>query len=432
LYALGCNEIHIGSNDLPPFYFMTSSDNEVLIKVENVSKKFCRDFKKSLWYGLKDTATDILHPTHKSADSILRPSEFWANQNLSFEVKRGECLGLIGHNGAGKTTLLKMLNGLIKPDTGSITMKGRIGALIALGAGFNPILTGRENIYVNGSILGLHKKEIDAKLDEIVNFAEIEDAIDAPVRTYSSGMQVRLGFSVASTLKPNILLVDEVLAVGDIAFQRKCLTRMNSYIEDGGGVILVSHQMHLIQAISSSGILMNQGKIHTTGEIKEVVAQYFDLQKGKTLNELSLRELTANNPVRIEKVEVSNGEDDQSSLTIKVHYRSLKANPKVHWGFSLWKQNIRLATNTSQWDGKNCALAKGVGTLECKIPDLPLIPDLYSLRIGIYDANTSWPLARVGWEDDAPIDFKLPNKASEAFNRRKTSDDVIFFDVEWS
>ena len=117
-------------------------DEDVLIKVDNVSKKFCRDFKKSLWYGLKDTAADILHPTHKSADSKLRPSEFWANQNISFEVKRGECLGLIGHNGAGKTTLLKMLNGLIKPDTGSIEMRGRIGALIALGAGFNPILPG--------------------------------------------------------------------------------------------------------------------------------------------------------------------------------------------------------------------------------------------------------------------------------------------------
>ena len=129
-------------------------DSDVLIRVNNVSKKFCRDFKKSLWYGLKDTAHDIFHPKHKSQDLELRPGEFWANQNISFEVKRGECLGLIGHNGAGKTTLLKMLNGLIKPDTGSIEMRGRIGALIALGAGFNPILTGRENVYVIISVAG--------------------------------------------------------------------------------------------------------------------------------------------------------------------------------------------------------------------------------------------------------------------------------------
>ena len=193
-------------------------DEDVLIKVDNVSKKFCRDFKKSLWYGIKDTAADVIHPSRRPQESKLRPSEFWANQNISFEVKRGECLGMIGHNGAGKTTLLKMLNGLIKPDTGSIEMRGRIGALIALGAGFNPILTGRENIYINGSVLGLTRKEIDAKIDDIINFAEIEDAIDAPVRTYSSGMQVRLGFSIASSLDPDILILDEVLAVGDAGF----------------------------------------------------------------------------------------------------------------------------------------------------------------------------------------------------------------------
>ena len=154
-------------------------DSDVLIKVDNVSKKFCRDFKKSLWYGLKDTAADILHPKHKSEDSKLRPSEFWANQNVSFEVKRGECLGLIGRNGAGKTTLLKILNGLIKPDTGSIEIRGRVSALIALGAGFNPILTGRENVYVNGSILGLHKKEIDAKLEEIIALLPLEHTAQA-------------------------------------------------------------------------------------------------------------------------------------------------------------------------------------------------------------------------------------------------------------
>ena len=207
---------------------------------------------------MKDTAADILHPTHKSADSSLRPSEFWANQNISFEVKRGECLGLIGHNGAGKTTLLKMLNGLIKPDTGSIEMRGRIGALIALGAGFNPILTGRENVYVNGSILGFHTKEIDAMIEGIVDFAEIEDAIDAPVRTYSSGMQVRLGFSVASSMRPDILILDEVLAVGDIGFVIKCLNRIRELAQDCA-VVFVSHQMQLISSFCTRVIVMDQG-----------------------------------------------------------------------------------------------------------------------------------------------------------------------------
>ena len=258
-------------------------DEDVLIKVDNVSKKFCRDFKKSLWYGLKDTAADIVDPTHKSQDLALRPGEFWANQNISFEVKRGECLGLIGHNGAGKTTLLKMLNGLIKPDTGSIEMRGRIGALIALGAGFNPILTGRENVYVNGSILGLHKKEIDGKLEEIIDFAEIEEAIDAPVRTYSSGMQVRLGFSVAVILfQPDVLILDEVLAVGDVGFVIKCLNRVQEILETAA-VILVSHSPQYISRFCSRAIYLEAGRVDADNtDVSQVIAHYMDKFKLST------------------------------------------------------------------------------------------------------------------------------------------------------
>jgi len=206
------------------------SNSEVLVRCGNVSKKFCRDLKKSLWYSVRDVAADFFclkeqaQQPSNGATAELRPDEFWAVNDISFELKRGECLGLIGRNGAGKTTLLKMLNGLIKPDRGRIEIRGRIGALIALGAGFNPILTARENIYVNGSILGLSKKQIDAKFDEIVEFAEIGEFIDAPVQSYSSGMRVRLGFAVAAVLmKPDVLLLDEVLAVGDVGFTIKCL-----------------------------------------------------------------------------------------------------------------------------------------------------------------------------------------------------------------
>ncbi len=186
--------------------------SDVLIHVEDVSKKFCRNLRRSLWYGLQDTAADLLGRGESSAS--LRPEEFWAVDDVSFSLKRGECLGLVGRNGAGKTTLLKMLNGLIKPDKGRIEIRGRVGALIALGAGFNPILTGRENVYVNGAVLGLSKREISERIDEIIDFAEIGDFIEAPVQSYSSGMQVRLGFAVATAMKPDVLLLDEVLAVG--------------------------------------------------------------------------------------------------------------------------------------------------------------------------------------------------------------------------
>ena len=178
---------------------------ETLIKVKGLSKKFCRSLKKSMWYGMQDIGSELLGKRH-GKNGVLRTGEFWAVKDINFELKRGECLGLIGHNGAGKTTLLRMLNGLIRPDQGRIEMRGKVGALIALGAGFNPILTGRENIYVNASVLGMDKQYVDTKIDEIIDFAEIREFINSPVQSYSSGMSVRLGFAVAAILiEPDIL-----------------------------------------------------------------------------------------------------------------------------------------------------------------------------------------------------------------------------------
>lgn len=202
-------------------------ENEVLVKVEGLSKKFCKDLKTSLWYGVKDLYNSTLGM--KTGDS-LRKDEFWAVKDISFELRRGECLGLIGHNGAGKSTLLKILNGLINPDEGKVTIKGRVGALIELGAGFNPILTGRENIYNNGAVLGFSKSEIDLKIEEIIDFAEIRDFIDMPVQNYSSGMKVRLGFAVAAQIKPDVLIIDEVLAVGDLGFVLKCFKTIDTIL----------------------------------------------------------------------------------------------------------------------------------------------------------------------------------------------------------
>jgi len=239
--------------------------NDVLVSVENVGKIFCRDLKQSLWYGLKDATTDLIpgfggRKVDANGVPILRPGEFWANQGITFELRRGECLGLIGHNGAGKTTLLKMLNGLIKPDTGSITLRGRVGALIALGAGFNPILTGRENVYIAGTVYGLSKAEIDAKYRDIVDFAELHDFMDTPVQNYSSGMQVRLGFAVASAIDPDVLLIDEVLAVGDAGFRIKCMNRLGTLISKTA-VIIISHQMDQITRIANWVAYLNKGRM---------------------------------------------------------------------------------------------------------------------------------------------------------------------------
>lgn len=249
--------------------------NESLIKVDGVSKKFCRNLKKSLWYGIQDLGNEVLGRRH-GGDGELRPGEFWSVKDVSFELKRGECLGLIGPNGAGKSTLLKMLNGLIKPDQGRIEMRGRVGALIELGAGFNPILSGRENIYVNGSVLGFTKEEIDRKLDEIIGFSEIKEFIDSPVQNYSSGMKVKLGFAIAAQMEPDILLIDEVLAVGDVGFRAKCYNFI-AKVNKKSSIIFVSHSMSSVGRICSRTIVIDSSIVIFDGEASHGIKKYFSL-----------------------------------------------------------------------------------------------------------------------------------------------------------
>lgn len=236
-------------------------NNDLLIKVDSVSKKFCKDLRTSLKYGVFDVASEILGQKHNNK---LRDKEFWAVQDVSFEVRRGECLGLIGRNGAGKSTLLKMLNGLIKPDSGKIEMHGKVGALIELGAGFNPILTGRENVYVNGQLLGFSNKEVNKKFDAILDFAEIGDFIDSPVQNYSSGMKARLGFAIATQMEPDVLIIDEVLAVGDSGFKMKSINRMYELL-NSSAVIFVNHSMASISRICNKILFLNNGTIEYSG-----------------------------------------------------------------------------------------------------------------------------------------------------------------------
>ena len=253
----------------------TQQEDEVLVRVNGVSKKFARNLKSSLRYGVQDIAREVLGKPRKTN---LRKSEFWAVKDVSFELKRGECLGLIGHNGAGKSTLLKILNGLIKPDEGRIEMHGRVAALIELGAGFNPLLSGRENIYNNASVLGFSKAEVDAKLQDIIDFAEIAEAIDAPVQSYSSGMKVRLGFAVAAQMEPDILIVDEVLAVGDMSFKLKCLNTIDSMLKKSA-VIFVSHSLPMVSRVCTKGILLENGKqLLESNNLNQILTPYISKQ----------------------------------------------------------------------------------------------------------------------------------------------------------
>lgn len=245
--------------------------SDTIIKVEGLYKKFCTSLKRSMLYGTLDAFKDM---SGISTDTRLRKREFWALQDINFKINKGEKIGFLGINGSGKTTLLRLLNGIFPPDGGKITINGRIGALLAVGAGFHPYMTGRENIYLNATILGMSKHEIDKRFDGIVDFAEIGNFLDAPVATYSSGMTVRLGFSIAVHGNVDIMLVDEILAVGDLAFQLKCQKKLSDFRQQGGTFIIVSHNMQVIRNTCERVLWLEEGEIIADGEALKICNKY--------------------------------------------------------------------------------------------------------------------------------------------------------------
>jgi lipopolysaccharide transport system ATP-binding protein len=259
--------------------------SDTVIRVENLSKKYVlghqqggsrqyRSLRDSISEGAKSLGKRLLKPSKE----MITPTreEFWALKDVSFEIKQGDRVGIIGRNGAGKSTLLKVLSRITEPTSGAIRIKGRVASLLEVGTGFHPELTGRENIFLNGAILGMSKVEIQRKFDEIVAFAEIEKFLDTPVKRYSSGMYVRLAFAVAAHLEPEILIVDEVLAVGDLNFQKKCLGKMESVSNEGRTVLFVSHNMAVIRKLCQYSILLNRGKIELQGDTAVVLKKYIE------------------------------------------------------------------------------------------------------------------------------------------------------------
>lgn len=359
--------------------------SDTLVKVEGVSKKFCRSLKKSLWYGMQDLGNEIIGKRH-GGNGELRTDEFWSVNDVSFELRRGECLGLIGPNGAGKSTLLKMLNGLIKPDKGSIEIYGRVGALIELGAGFNPILSGRENIYVNGSVLGLSKQDIDQKLGEIIAFAELEEFIDSPVQNYSSGMKVRLSFAIATQVEPEVLLIDEVLAVGDTGFRSKCYSRLADLVEKCA-VIFVSHQMYFVNRLSSSVLLLNRGQKIFQGTPPQAIAEYnalFEIDRkkvrgdeGANIDNLIL--LDHNNCV----CDTFNWCD---RFVVEFDLSVSKKHKEVSLSFTFMGQDSATAAQChSSYNSVKIENAYKTNQVRLEIDSLNLNPGVYYLNLIVYD-----------------------------------------------
>lgn len=368
-------------------------EKEILVSVNKVSKKFCKDLKTSLKYGLYDSVGALM-PYRKESAKTLRDKEFWAVKDISFELRRGECIGLIGHNGAGKSTLLKVINGLIMPDEGSVTLKGKVGALIELGAGFNPILTGRENIYNNAAILGFAKKEIDAKLNDIISFSEIEEFIDTPVQNYSSGMKVRLGFAIAAHLEPDVLIIDEVLAVGDLGFVLKCFKTIDQLLPNTA-VIFVSHSMPMVSRICNHIILMDHGVAKYNGPD---VSKGIDLYYNKFSNNGKNVVFTDNSLV-FESVTI-NGFDSQAiiawqdDINILLNIQNLHLTEVPEISLSIFDKEQR-GVAIFQTNLAKKPLQEGTFQVEISHQNIQLSKGVYTLNLIVSKAKNVEPILRV-------------------------------------
>ena len=407
--------------------------DETLVEVQGVSKRYCRRLRQSLWYGVLDVAAEITD--RRRPVDALRRDEFWALRNVSVSVRRGEMLALIGPNGAGKSTLLKMLNGLVKPDAGRITIRGRLQALIELGAGFSPLLTGRENVYINGAVLGVTKAQIDRLMPAILEFAGLEEFIDTPVQSYSSGMRARLGFAVAAQLDPDVLLVDEVLAVGDMAFQEKCMRRMDELRNSDKAIVFVTHSLYQVEALCNRALWLDHGGVVQYGEAREIVRAYLDQQERRSMAEaraegvayqgramaatrayLEMEDANARRtggvstdgqPLEIHQVDLLDEDGRartefpfQSDLTVRIRYHAVQCIYRPLFNLRFYHGDNDILETSMLIDGPGPESIEGAGIVECRIPHLPLTPKVYEIVLfvrsgdGIADVTTMRTVTR--------------------------------------
>ncbi|MBN1493704.1 MAG: ATP-binding cassette domain-containing protein [Candidatus Omnitrophica bacterium] len=399
--------------------------NDILISAKNVGKKFSKSLKRSMFYGVTDVMMNAVGIECKSEN--LRAGEFWAVDDVSFELKKGETLGIIGPNGSGKSTFLKMLNGIYMPDKGRIEMQGRVGALIEVGAGFHPMLSGRENIYINGTILGMTKREIDEKFDEIVEFADIGDFIDSPVKYYSSGMYVRLGLSIAININPEILLIDEVLSVGDLSFQNKSLRKLAALRDNAHAVVFVSHNLRHVSDLCDRVIILNAGRQEFTGDPKTAIIKYEKLSR-----KISLHAAHKNNSDGID-LRISSGEEIEyvdcglldvsgrktSRVSIDeplIQFCDFILNNDVaglYFSISIYDQHKRPCLWSVSSDMEDCKFddfKKGKYRIIVRYESHCLMPGIYLPSIAIRNNSTGETYERILLKDSIEIVGEMPSR----------------------
>lgn len=399
--------------------------SEALLEVHHVSKKLCAHVGRARRYALADMLAEV-YPVSRAPK--LRPNERWVLQDISFSLGRGEALAIAGHNGAGKSTLLKMIAGILKPNQGSITLRGRVAAMLELGTGFSPLLTGCENVETAASAFHLDRRARGALMERVRDFADIGDAFDAPLQSYSSGMRARLAYAIEAHLGAELLLIDEVLAVGDHAFQLKCMKHLRGHLNSGGALVLVSHNVHQVQSICGRAIVLDQGRPVFDGDAVAAMTHML------TMNQLSGGPADRAPPfsaIRIDTVEI----DQSGPLTVGEPLNITLRCEAGEATDAIWCISICTADNwvciTSLFDTTRRSLPVGVSTLRCRIPRLPLAPGSYLLRAAVIDADTLHPLAFFGHEE-LGLRFAVEAPPDPFMNLLSAYNQLVQIDAEWN
>jgi lipopolysaccharide transport system ATP-binding protein len=430
------------------------SSNDIAIKVENISKIYRIGMKKEMQENFAGAIFNFIKSPWKNyrkyrslykfedinLDHSQNPKDtpsdiIFAVNDVSFEMKKGEVLGLIGGNGAGKSTLLKILAKITDPTSGQAEIKGRISSLLEVGTGFHKELTGRENIYLNGTILGMKKREVDRKFDEIVEFSGVEKFIDTPVKRYSSGMKVRLAFAVAAFMEPEILLVDEVLAVGDAAFQRKCLGKMSEVSKQGRTIIFVSHNMPAIANLCDRAILLESGTVKLDTDPNSAITGYLESISNfsKTADFSKIPRLRGHSPI-IQKIKLFDKKENSissvqmgDSLTVHIYYTHSDKLKNPHFGLIFETlMGVKVFWLNSRIQRGTLPDLASSGIIECHIPRLPLVPGTYFISAGCGVLRNQL--------DFIERAYQIQVTAADVFGTGKSPDpkvSLVFVDAEW-
>lgn len=400
---------------------------------QGLSKRYARTLRRSQRYGVVDVLSEFT--ARGRADRRLRTGEFWALDDVSFEVRPGEALGVVGPNGAGKSTLVRMLQGLSKPDRGSVTLRGTTAALIGLGAAFGPVLTGREAIRTEASLLGMDTDDVAGLEQRVADFSELEGALDDPLFTYSTGMRMRLGYAIAVQSAPDVLLIDEVLFVGDVGFQRKCIDHVQQHLTGGGSLVLVSHDIWMVQQLCTQALYLSHGKQVDLGPVERVINRYLhDLSDETATSSGDPIEVTPETTVRVIEASLkrSGGGVVVSGSDVVVECRIVSSEPRmITWGIEFAAVGSYLVVASADSSSvRTVQLVGGEETmLRASIPELPLVGGHYYLKVAVFDATTGEALGSLGW-DQPPATVEVVDTGSNLDNMLRIAGSLVLMDAQ--